>query len=103
MDYTAWWFLLIISLVGYLVVGLLTGALVSELIYRDGGDEDDAKLGGGISATAWPIAILVLIGAGAWHWVINPLLTPRAVRAKQKEEREKRKAEGKPAVGAYVD
>jgi len=103
MDFTAVWFLLVVSLLGYITVGLGIGHLVSNAVYKDGGTTEDARMFGGISTAAWPIALVVLIGAGIWHQIIYPIITPKAHREKEKAEAEQRKAEGKPAIGAYVD
>lgn len=103
MDYTAIWFLTLVSVVGYLAIGLVVGAVVSNLVHRDGGSVSDARMFGGISAAAWWIAIVILLAAGLWHFVISPLLTPKAAKEKARQEKAEREASGKPTVGAYVD
>lgn len=103
MDFTATWFLALVSAVGYLVVGLCIGAIVSNMVHADGGSVGDARMFGGISTAAWPVALVVVVFVGLWTFVISPVLTPKAYREKVRQEKAERAASGKPAVGAYVD
>lgn len=99
---TGGWILTWIIL-GYLLIGLATGAVVSNLVYQDGGGINDAYVMGALSTIFWPLAWVGAVLAAIWFLVIAKALTPRAHRQKKKAEKEKRLAEGKPLHASYVD
>jgi len=94
LDFTSVVWLAVFSSVGYLLMGLIVGAIISNAVYKDGGSISDARTFGGISTIAWPIALIVLIFAALWFFIIARALTPQAHREKLRKEREERRAKG---------
>lgn len=90
-------------ILGYLIVGLITGAIVSNLVYEDGGTIKDSYIMGALCTFFWPLAWVGCVVAVIWVFGISRALTPRKHAQKVKAEEEKRKAEGKPLTASYVD
>lgn len=103
MDLLTTWWLVVWSVLGYLIVGLGVGAIVSNLTYEEGRAESDAYALGFAATMLWPIALVIMLGAVLWFYVISKALTPRKLRLKQKEEAARRLREGKPPIAQYVD
>lgn len=102
MDFTTVGWLIAISITGYILVGVIVGAIISNAVFNDGASITDARTFGGISVVVWPLALVVLMGAALWYFVLMRALTPRKHREKVRKERAEREAQGLPAPG-YVD
>lgn len=93
MDLTSTPWIVVEIVVGYIICGLLLGFLVSNSVYKESQNPNDAYSIGIVSCVLWPIALIVILLGGIWFLIFKPLLTPKAVRAKIKADYEQRKQE----------
>lgn len=101
-DPTTTGWLLLWSIGGYILVGMISGAVTSNAIYKDGGSLSDARVFGGVTIVLWPLALVILFFGSIWHLIISKMLTPKAHREKIKAEKAEREAKGIVTPG-YVD
>lgn len=95
-----WWEAVLISVFGYLVVGLGVGSLCANLTYRESGNKEEAVTYGMISLFCWPLAVVVFIIGFIWLLIFKPILTPKKIKDQQKAEYQERVAK---AVAAGKD
>lgn len=89
-----------VMIIVYLGIGLGMGALVSNLVYKQDGSQPDAYSLGIVAGLLWPLACVVITTGAIWFGIVRPILTPKAVRQKRKDEYLKRQEE---AIAKGID